>query len=45
MINFYYYSFKEYQKLDKSVKDKFTFLSTSFSTPVYWNGLEFEEFV
>ena len=45
MINFYYYSFKEYQKLDKSVKEQFTFLSTSFSTPVYWNGIEFEPFV
>ena len=45
MINFYYYSFKEYQKLDKSVKDQFTFLSTSYSTPVYWSGMEFAEFV
>lgn len=42
---FYYFSFKEYQKLDKNIKDQFKFLSTSFSTPLYWDGESFDPFV
>lgn len=44
-MNFYYFSFKEYQKLDKDVKNQFTFLSTAFTTPIYWNGQNFDPFI
>jgi len=44
-MNFYYYSFNEYRKLDEQTKSNFLFLSTAYTTPSYWNGQEFKPFV
>lgn len=44
-MKFYYYSFKEYSKLDPKIKDQFLFLSTAYTVPIYWNGLDFIPFV
>lgn len=44
-MKFYYYSFKEYAKLDTKIKDQFLFLSTAYTVPIYWDGLDFEPFV
>lgn len=43
-MKFYYYSFNEYRKLDKRIKEKFTFLSTAYTSPGYWSGDEFKPF-
>ena len=44
-MKFYYYSFNEYRKLDENIKSNFLFLSTAYTTPIYWNGEEFTPFV
>lgn len=44
-MNFYYYSFNEYRKLDEKVKSDFLFLSTAYTTPSYWSGKSFIPFV
>ena len=44
-MNFYYYSFNEYRKLDEKIKSNFLFLSTAYTTPSYWSGNEFKLFV
>ena len=44
-MKFYYYSFKEYAKLDPRIKDQFLFLSTAYTVPIYWNGSDFKPFV
>lgn len=44
-MKFYYFSFKEYSKIDPKVRDQFLFLSTAYTVPSYWNGLEFKPFV
>ena len=44
-MKFYYFYFKEYSKIDPKVRDQFLFLSTAYTVPSYWNGLEFTPFV
>jgi len=44
-MRFFYLSFKEWKNLDKDIKDKFIFLSTAYTTPMYWDGKDFFPFV
>lgn len=44
-MRFFYLSFKEWKNLDKDMKDSFTFLSTAYTVPIYWEGNEFLPFI
>lgn len=44
-MKFFYYSFNEWKKLDKNIKQNFIFLSTAKTHPSYFQGQVFKPFV
>lgn len=44
-MKFWFYSFNEYHKLTKEIQNKFVFLATSYTVPLYFNGEQFIPFV
>ncbi len=44
-MKFFYCSFNEWKKLETNIKKQYLFLATSYTTPVYFTGKKFNQFV